>query len=181
MTKQAATKQAAKPAPLPEGPAGKKQVDMNEIMRIMKPAVQADSARLLNQQGGFNTFLYWAMPGSTVEEHLEPIFWLALAQKFNPNDELLVKEELGQWRAHFLIRSIGPDGVDIVELSRNEIGGVAPLGAKRPLKAGPRVEYRGQHLLWSVFDGERELKSGLRTEAQAIVWLENDNVTGASA
>ena len=181
MSKTAATKQAAKPAPLPEGPAGKKQQNMPEIMEALRPAIQADPERFLRQQHGFSIYLYWAQAGSAVEDHLAPEFWLALANKFQPNDELIIKEELGQWRAHFLIRSIGPDGVDIVLLNENQIGGTAAVGAKTPLKSGPRVEYRGQHLLWSVFDGPKELVSRLPTEADAITWLQNDNVTGRTA
>lgn len=140
-----ASPQQSKPADIPELPA--KKQDMSEIMRVLKPAVQADPERFLRQESAFNVFCYWAQSGSTVEGHLAPEFWVALASKFQPNDELIIKEELGQWRAHFLIRSIGPEGVDIVLLNENQIGGTAAVGAKTPLKDGPRVEYRGQHLL----------------------------------
>ena len=179
LLKKDSTKQA-KAAPIPDVPA-KKQADMNEILSVLRPAVQADPDRFLRRESAYNVYCYWAQAGSTIEDHLEPVFWLTLANKFSPNDELIVKEETGQWRGHFLIKSAGPDGVDIVLLNENQIGGTAPLGAKTPLKEGPHIEYRGQHLLWSVFDGEKELISRLPTEADAITWLANDNVTGRRA
>ena len=179
MTKQA-TNQAAKAADTPDFPAGKKRDEMNEILSVLRPATQANGERLLNQQGAFNTFVYWAQAGSTVETHLAPEFWYALSSKFSPNDELIIKEELGEWRAHFLIRSIGSDGIDIVLLSSNQIGGTSPVGAI-PFTAGPRVVYRGQHLRWSVYDGDRELVGRLPKQSDALQWLQNNQIGGALA
>ena len=179
MAKQQAA--AEKTEDATEFPAGKKQADMGEIMRVLKPITQANPERFLRQESAYNVFCYWAQAGSTIEDHLAPEFWLALSSKFSPNDELVVKEETGEWRAHFLIRSIGSDGVDIVLLDENQIGGTAPVGAKIPYKSGPRVIYRGAHLRWSVFDGDKELIGGLAKETDAEQWRQNNNVPGAMA
>ena len=171
--KEKATKQAAKSAPMPELPV--KQQDMREIIEVLRPAVQAMPERFERTEHQQNVFGYKAMAGSKIEEHLEPIFWLALAHKLNPLDEIIVREECGAWRAELLVRSIGPEGVDLVAFHCFDIGGVAPLGAKPKLKDGLHIEYTGNHSLWAVYDGEKELVSHLPTEIAATEWLENND------
>lgn len=167
-------KQAAKPAPIPELPA-KQQADMNKIMQVLKPAVQADPERFLRQEHSYNVYAYKAMAGSTVEEHLEPIFWLQLANKLNPLDEIVVKEELGQWRALFLVRSISGDGVDVILLNETSIGGVQAIGGKPKLKDGLHIEYTGNHTLWAVYDGEKQLAANIQNQQAAENWLANND------
>ena len=173
MVKQQAAKQAAESAPIPEVPA--KQQDMNEIMEALKPAIQADPARFMRTEHQQNVFGYKAMTGSTIEQHLLPEFWLQLGSKLSPLDEIIVREECGAWRAELLVRSIGAEGVDVVVFHYFDIGGVAAVGAKPKLRDGFRITYTGNHELWAVYDGEKQLVANIPTEQAAIIWLESSN------
>ena len=158
---------------LPELPA--KQQDMNEILSVLKPAVQAKPERFLRTEHQQTVYGYKAMANSSLEDHLAPIFWMALAEKLNPLDEIIVREECGAWRAELLVRSIGPDGVDLVAFHYFDIGGVAPVGAKPKLKDSLHVEYTGNHSLWAVYDGDKQLVANIPTEIAATNWLANND------
>ena len=179
MTKTA-TKQAAKPADTPDFPAGKKQENMAEIMKVLRPAVQANPERFGLAQHAFLRHHFWAKSGSQLSDHTVPIFWLPLVSKMNPLDRIEITEETGAWVATLLVKSVFGEGVDVMTLTYSDIGGIGKIGSKDPVRGDLRIEYGGSYKRWCVCRGDLELISKIPSEREANEWAEIYQAPGSA-
>lgn len=161
-----------------------KQEEVTELSELyQQPArlAQAKGERFGPASSQRNLWHYHAAAGSTVEQYLQPSFWRLLERRLRPLDRIEIVEELGEWFAEIIVKSIGPDGVEVGLIRHSVVGGAGPVGAKRPLTPGYRINFGGAFQKWCVFGGDRLLMSGFPTETAANGWMDDHIAVSAKS
>jgi len=87
-------------------------------------------------------------------------------------DRIEVVSDDDAFFAELLVLEAGDGGVRVMPMrgAPLEVRAGAPGEALRR-EATQRVEYKGAHLKWCVYDGEKQLRSGFESEGQALLYL----------
>ncbi|GLI92994.1 hypothetical protein [Methylocystis echinoides] len=103
----------------------------------------------------------------TIDDVLVPEFWVHVAAKVRPYDEIIVGRDDCTWRLSLVVADVWSGGVKVVELSRVELVGALEKSTEEA--NGLRVQWRGPNARWSVMDAAGQvLHSGFANKDDAL-------------
>jgi hypothetical protein len=146
---------------------------------------KADPERL-QESGYFNRMHDYDVPVSVeLADLLQDTYWVNLAARLRQFDEIRCVSLRMYLR--LLVLDIGPEQVRVVKIMGDEwppgVDIAAPGAQDRRPQAGgdARFVYDGKVTKWQVWEGDRRLRQGFETEAQARSWYADHKRTQARA
>lgn len=140
--------------------------------RAAPPALNATRKHLAEHQR--NIWHVDVEIGTTAEDLLNPAYWAHNARELRVLDRIEAHSEDGTWFAEYLVQDAGMNFAKVAMLRKCELAAVTPQGSTA-LLIGHVVEYGGKHAQFRVVRevDRKVLKDGLKTKADAFVWLDN--------
>lgn len=166
---------------------------MTEPVKYIAPRLTPDRLKESEQ-----TRRMWSMTpaiNTSVEHLLKPEYWLTVANRFNPTDQITVIAEDNAWFAELLVISCGKNYANVkllryvpLDASAGKCPAVllkdpVPAAEKPTETAQLKVNYGGvkaRHRVVRVADGE-VMKEGFPTQAEAIKWMHEYEVNNLIA
>jgi hypothetical protein len=113
-------------------------------------------------------------PDTTKDELLRTSYWQHHIRDLRRDDEVIAMSADGSFRAHLLVRAVGPKDAAMVMLQYWELEVVTPDALDIP--AGYRVDWANDISNWRASrlgEGNRweNLRDGFQTRALALAWL----------
>lgn len=103
----------------------------------------------------------------TIEDALAPEFWVHVAAKVRPYDEIIVGRDDCAWRLSLVVADTWSGGVRVIEVGRCEMTGALEKSTEEA--NGLKVQWRGPNARWSVLDAAGQvLHSGFANKDDAL-------------
>lgn len=141
---------------------------MNAVIRRATPERMgpADSKR--------NVYVYDAAVGTQLDDLNIPAFWQKLSMQvppIRPFDHIEVREEMGAFWIQGIVTHVSHEGLEIKWVKGAQLESVGAHGAASRLEGTLSVRFLGTHRQWGVLRGEDVLKDGMKSQAEASLWL----------